>query len=130
MRILVTGATGTVGRVVVDRLLEAGHRVRALTRNPATSGLPGGAEVVAGDLTVPSSLDGVLDGVERAYLLAGARLRRLLPTTAPPPLEGLGHELLPRSALAQVTRSTLDHTTRQGTTNQAGTPSPPSHRSA
>ncbi|GAA2363353.1 NAD(P)H-binding protein [Nonomuraea africana] len=72
MRILVTGATGTVGRVVVDRLLEAGHRVRALTRNPATSGLPGGAEVVAGDLTVPSSLDGVLDGVERAYLLAGA----------------------------------------------------------
>ncbi|MEU4328125.1 NAD(P)H-binding protein [Nonomuraea dietziae] len=71
MRILVTGATGVVGRIVVDRLLEAGQQVRALTRNPAAAGLPDAAEVVAGDLTVPSTLAGLLDGVERAYLLPG-----------------------------------------------------------
>ncbi|WP_374991171.1 NmrA family NAD(P)-binding protein [Streptomyces sp. LHD-70] len=35
MTILVTGATGTVGRIVVDRLLHAGRKVRALTRDPA-----------------------------------------------------------------------------------------------
>ena len=41
MTILVTGATGTVGRVVVDQLVAAGQQVRALTRNPVTAGLPG-----------------------------------------------------------------------------------------
>ncbi|WP_394298186.1 NmrA family NAD(P)-binding protein [Streptomonospora alba] len=34
MTVLVTGATGNVGRPLVQRLLSAGHRVRALTRDP------------------------------------------------------------------------------------------------
>ncbi|PAX90608.1 hydroxylase, partial [Streptomyces albidoflavus] len=34
MTVLVTGATGTVGRQVVGELLERGERVRALTREP------------------------------------------------------------------------------------------------
>ncbi|MFB4277233.1 NmrA family NAD(P)-binding protein [Nonomuraea sp. MTCD27] len=38
---LVTGATGSVGRHVVAHLLRAGHRVRALTRDPAGPGCPG-----------------------------------------------------------------------------------------
>ena len=38
--VLVTGATGRVGRVVVARLLGAGVPVRALTRRPAAAGLP------------------------------------------------------------------------------------------
>jgi uncharacterized protein YbjT (DUF2867 family) len=45
--VLVTGATGTVGRHVVHRLLETGQKVRALTRNPAAADLPEGVEVVA-----------------------------------------------------------------------------------
>jgi len=52
-RILVTGATGRVGREVVTQLLAAGVPVRALTRRPATAALPADVEVVAGDLTVP-----------------------------------------------------------------------------
>jgi uncharacterized protein YbjT (DUF2867 family) len=40
MTILVTGATGHIGRNVVEQLLAAGADVRALTRNPATSREP------------------------------------------------------------------------------------------
>ncbi|WP_412518579.1 NAD(P)H-binding protein [Actinomadura madurae] len=68
MRILVTGATGIVGRHVVDRLVRAGAQVRALTRNPAAAKLPPQAEVVRGDLTEPAGVAAALDGVERMYL--------------------------------------------------------------
>jgi nucleoside-diphosphate-sugar epimerase len=49
--VLVTGATGRVGRVVVDQLLRAGVPVRALTRRPAAAAaLPSTVEIVPGDL--------------------------------------------------------------------------------
>jgi uncharacterized protein YbjT (DUF2867 family) len=52
--VLVTGATGRVGRVVVDLLIDAGVPVRALThRSEAAATLLGNVEVVTGDLTVP-----------------------------------------------------------------------------
>lgn len=70
MTVLVTGATGQIGRLVIERLLDAGATVRALSRAPARAALPTAVEVVAGDLTIPSSLDGVFDGVEAAHLLA------------------------------------------------------------
>ncbi|QUH03401.1 NmrA family NAD(P)-binding protein [Saccharopolyspora erythraea] len=69
MTILVTGATGNVGRHVVDQLLRAGRRVRALTRNPATAKLPEGVEVVAGDLSEPASLAPALAGVTAMHLI-------------------------------------------------------------
>jgi uncharacterized protein YbjT (DUF2867 family) len=46
--ILVTGATGHVGRHVVDQLSAAEESVRALTRNPDNPNLPTGAEVATG----------------------------------------------------------------------------------
>ena len=82
MTILVTGATGHVGRVVVDRLLAAGQSVRALTRRPETARLPEDAQVVAGDLTDIGTLPGDLfDEVDRLYLFpvpetAGAVMER------------------------------------------------------
>ncbi|MFC7328131.1 NmrA family NAD(P)-binding protein [Marinactinospora rubrisoli] len=69
MTVLVTGATGTVGRHLVARLLAAGHRVRALTRDPACAELPAGAEVVAGDLTDVASLGAAFAGVTAAHLI-------------------------------------------------------------
>ncbi|TMR93096.1 NAD(P)H-binding protein [Nonomuraea basaltis] len=69
MTFLVTGATGTVGRLVVEELLAAGQQVRALTRNPAKAALPEGVEVVAGDLARLDSLAGVFDGVEAAHFI-------------------------------------------------------------
>ncbi|GAA4597662.1 NAD(P)H-binding protein [Planotetraspora phitsanulokensis] len=68
MRILVTGATGNVGRIVVERLLEAGAAVRALCRNPSQASLPQDVEVVEGDLSRPESLRQALVGVERMHL--------------------------------------------------------------
>ncbi|WP_329080339.1 NAD(P)H-binding protein [Streptosporangium sp. NBC_01469] len=66
-RILVTGATGTVGRQVTAQLVEAGAEVRALAREPA--GLPAGVEGVRGDLSVPGSPDAAFGGVEAVFLL-------------------------------------------------------------
>jgi NAD(P)-dependent dehydrogenase (short-subunit alcohol dehydrogenase family) len=51
--ILVTGATGNVGRQVVRRLAAAGEPVRALTRHPDQAALPSDVEVAQGDLTEP-----------------------------------------------------------------------------
>ena len=67
--ILVTGATGHVGRHVVSQLLRTGAAVRALTRNPDSAGLPGGVDVVRADLSVPDTLDACLDGVEAVFLV-------------------------------------------------------------
>lgn len=67
--ILVTGATGNVGRHVVRRLVEEGRAVRALTRDPAKADLPGGVEAVRGDLADPASLGPALEGVDTAFLL-------------------------------------------------------------
>ncbi|RCG31795.1 NAD-dependent epimerase/dehydratase family protein [Sphaerisporangium album] len=69
MTFLVTGATGTVGRHVVDELVRGGHRVRALTRRPERAGMPAGVEVVAGDLTVTDSLRAAFDGVTGVHLI-------------------------------------------------------------
>lgn len=64
--ILVTGATGNVGRQVVNQLVEAGHPVRAMTRDPSWAALPAAVEVVKGD---HETIDRCLDGVESVFLI-------------------------------------------------------------
>jgi uncharacterized protein YbjT (DUF2867 family) len=68
-RILVTGATGTVGRQVVAQLLESGAHVRALTRDPDRGALPGEVEVIREDLTVPETIDAAVRGVDAVFLV-------------------------------------------------------------
>jgi uncharacterized protein YbjT (DUF2867 family) len=70
--ILVTGATGTIGRHVVRALAEAGRPVRAMVHDPAKAALlerSGAAEVAVADYAQPASLDAVLAGVDKAFLL-------------------------------------------------------------
>jgi uncharacterized protein YbjT (DUF2867 family) len=67
--ILVTGATGNVGRNVVSLLCGAGARVRAFTRNPDIAGLPDSVEVVRVDLSDPSTLDDTLEGIDSVFLM-------------------------------------------------------------
>jgi len=71
MTILVTGATGNVGRALVEMLTARGEQVRALTRKPEQADLPGGAEVVAGDLADTGALPALLAGVDKAFLFIG-----------------------------------------------------------
>ncbi|MBO0791504.1 MAG: NAD(P)H-binding protein [Ktedonobacteraceae bacterium] len=66
--ILVTGATGNVGREVVKLLLDGGKGVVAATRNPTTAALPDGAHVVGGDPSQPETLAPVLRGVETVFI--------------------------------------------------------------
>jgi dihydroflavonol-4-reductase len=68
--VLVAGATGFIGRILVPRLLEEGRRVRVLERRPgATEGV--GGEPVPGDVTDRESLERAAAGVSTIINLAG-----------------------------------------------------------
>ena len=70
--ILVTGATGNVGRPLVAGLLADGARVRALTRDPAVAGLPSGVAVAGGDYAAPGILAGAVHGADAVFVNIGA----------------------------------------------------------
>jgi len=61
--ILVTGSTGTLGRAVVPRLADAGHRVRSLSRRPPPPASPAGAWAT-GDLRRNVGLDQAVAGMD------------------------------------------------------------------
>ncbi len=68
--IVVTGATGNVGRPLVQALADAGEPVTAVSRNVAE--VPSGASFHQADLTEPQSLKPALDGAEALFLLTSA----------------------------------------------------------
>jgi uncharacterized protein YbjT (DUF2867 family) len=68
--ILVTGGTGTLGRLVVPRLRDAGRKVRVLSRRP---GEPAdGVEHVTGDLATGEGVEAAVTGTEVILHLAGS----------------------------------------------------------
>jgi len=69
MTILVTGATGRVGRHVVEQLVKRGAKVRVLSRDPAKAEFPAGVEVVKGDLLDLDSLRAAFSGIKTLFLL-------------------------------------------------------------
>jgi uncharacterized protein YbjT (DUF2867 family) len=86
--ILVTGATGTTGRPLVDLLVGEGAEVRDVTRTPRAAGLPAHVEVVEGDPVRPETIAPSLAGATAVFfhppatgLAAGGRSIRL--PTAP-----------------------------------------------
>lgn len=67
--ILVTGATGTIGREVVRQLIEAGHAVRGLVRDRAKAAHLGDAvEVVVADLSIPQTLPPAFAGIHTVFV--------------------------------------------------------------
>jgi len=70
----VAGATGRLGGPLADRLIERGHRVRALTRDPSAAPTDRlrrrGAHVVAGDLDDPPSLRRAAAGADAVFVLS------------------------------------------------------------
>ncbi|WP_234104045.1 SDR family oxidoreductase [Streptomyces venezuelae] len=81
--IVVTGATGNVGRPLVEMLAAAGEQVTAVSRRPAW-GLPAGVAHRQGDLADVAGLKALFEGAEAVYLLVA----------------GLGDELSPREIVA------------------------------
>ncbi|MBY5847616.1 NAD(P)H-binding protein [Rhizobium leguminosarum] len=70
MTILVTGATGNVGRQVVEHLVKRGADVRALVRDPSKADFPAGVSVVQGDFLDVDSLRNAMSGVSTLFLLS------------------------------------------------------------
>lgn len=71
MNILMTGATGYIGGRLVPLLVEQGHRVRCLARDPArlSGRFAGAVEVVQGDVRDAASLQAAMQGMDVAYYL-------------------------------------------------------------
>ena len=78
--ILVTGATGNVGRPLIDALLAEGARVRALTRDPAAARLPPQVEVSGGDYATPGVLADAVRGTDAVFINIGALREHAGPT--------------------------------------------------
>src|SRR5262249_21741776 len=66
--VLITGATGNVGREVVNLLLAEGVKVAAVSRNPETAMLPSEVRVTKGNPSEPQSIASALGGVEALLL--------------------------------------------------------------
>lgn len=71
MRVLITGASGFAGSLLIPRLHRAGHELRAFTRDPARLRIPSAwqIETVRGDVISGAGLEQALEGVEVAYYL-------------------------------------------------------------
>jgi uncharacterized protein YbjT (DUF2867 family) len=73
LTVLVGGATGSIGRLVVEEAVKKGHTVRALARDPGKARkLFRDAEVVVGDLTRPDTLTSAVDGVDAIVFTHGS----------------------------------------------------------
>jgi uncharacterized protein YbjT (DUF2867 family) len=68
--IVVTGATGNVGRTLVQALAAAGEQVTVVSRRPSVADMPEGVEHRQADLAEPESLEPTLDGADALFLLA------------------------------------------------------------
>lgn len=72
LKILVTGASGYIGGRLVPQLIEAGHQVRVLVRDPGRlrdAPWASVVEIIGGNLLDPKSLGAAFEGIEAAYYL-------------------------------------------------------------
>jgi uncharacterized protein YbjT (DUF2867 family) len=69
MTILLIGATGRVGRHLVNQLVKRDANIRVLTRDPAKTSFPASVEVVQGDLLDIDTLRAAFSGVSTLFLL-------------------------------------------------------------
>jgi uncharacterized protein YbjT (DUF2867 family) len=82
MQVLVVGGTGTLGRQIARRALDAGHSVRCMVRSPRKASFlqEWGCELTRGDLLEPDSLAYALEGQEALIDAATARASDSLST--------------------------------------------------
>ncbi|MCO5968622.1 NAD(P)H-binding protein [Actinoallomurus soli] len=95
--IVVTGATGNVGRSLVRTLAEAGEQVLATSRGISEADVPQGVRHRRADLTAPEDLRPVFDGADALFLQNGGASAHLLST----------HDILDAAKAGGVTRVVL-----------------------
>ncbi|MDT0319863.1 NAD(P)H-binding protein [Streptomyces millisiae] len=110
--IVVTGATGNVGRWLVSTLAEAGEQVTAVSRGIAAGDVPAGVRAVPADLATPESLRPALDGAEALFLHDGG---------------AGGHGLDPHAILAVARDAGVRRVVRLSSQGVATRPESPSH---
>lgn len=71
--VLVTGGTGTLGRLVVERLRDTGRGVRVLSRSRSRRDATAGIEFASGDLATGEGVESAVDGVEVIVHCAGSQ---------------------------------------------------------
>jgi uncharacterized protein YbjT (DUF2867 family) len=77
MKLLVVGATGSIGRLAVEEAIRQGHTVRALVRDTKKARrLSAGTDVVVGDLTHVETLAAAVDGVDAIVFTHGSDWKR------------------------------------------------------
>lgn len=95
--ILITGASGNVGRNVLKQAVSAGLHVRAAYQSPANVNVPASAEAVRVDFNEPESLEAALSGVEKIFLVGP-------PTQHLVPLERKAADVIARSQVRHVVK--------------------------
>jgi uncharacterized protein YbjT (DUF2867 family) len=96
--ILITGASGNVGKEVLKQIAQTGIRVRAAFQSASKAGAaPSGAEIVTVDYNQPETLKTALQGVERVFLVGP-------PTQQLPALERKAMEVIAQSGVRQVVK--------------------------
>lgn len=107
--VLVTGATGSVGPVVVSAFREAGFRVRILARNAATTtALSPEVDVFLGDITNPSTVSPAMCGVNLVVHMAA-----LLHIVNPPSSLRQNYEEINVEGTANIIRAALSSGVRR-----------------
>ncbi|QDD66314.1 NmrA/HSCARG family protein [Herbaspirillum seropedicae] len=69
MSILITGASGTIGSLILQRLASADVELKALVRTPGKAVLPAGVTEVVGDMSSPQTMRSALSSVRTLFLL-------------------------------------------------------------
>ena len=70
--ILITGASGRIGRRAAEFLAHDAHRIRLMTRDPGRAPQLPGAEIVRGDFADPATLDQAFAGIRTALVISGS----------------------------------------------------------
>ena len=97
MTILITGASGNVGKEVLKQIAQTGPQVRAAFQSVNKAAAPSGVEIVTVDYNQPETLRTALKGVERVFLVGP-------PTAQLPALERKAMEVIAQSDVRQVVK--------------------------